>query len=347
MKKYTICIFLNLLILNIYAQNIDFSQFKINKNDVKGKLILINEAHKIPTNSLAYYLIIKELTKNFTDSDTLNVFIEQPYSLTVMFNKILQNEDDTLRKTKWNDFPQNKLPTNAWLDSLVSLKKNIRFVGVEFEYDEGKRIKSYKYFFETLRDEFVNASLSTKDLDDYIQKINDKSIKNKDIEGLKIFLKSIPLKTKSISDALFILEAKHKYFGYRDKNIYERFKQIIEKRIDVKNQYNFLIYGGFHINPLGFNNLSNFFDKNKESPFFSNTLLIANYYFDCTSYGFYGSKKPSKMNGGLYYEAKEDEIIIPELKKKDWKSGLFVIKNELTLPLQSFDKILYFVIHQE
>lgn len=217
MKKYTISIILNFLIFNIYAQNIDFSQFKINKNNIKGKLILINEVHKIPTNNSAYYLIIKELTKNFTHSDTLNVFIEQPYSLTVMFNKILQNED-TLRKLKWNDFPQNKLSTNAWLDSLVSLKKNIRFIGVDFEYDEGKRIKSYKYFFKTLRDEFAKTPLSIKELDDYIQKIDDKSARNKDIEALKMFLKSIPLKTKSIADALFILEAKHHFFGYRDKN---------------------------------------------------------------------------------------------------------------------------------
>ena len=350
MKKYTICIILNFLIFNIYAQNIDFSQFKINKNDIKGKLILINEAHKIPTNSSAYYLIIKELTKNFTDSDTLNIFTEQPYSHTIMLNKILQNEDDTLRKIKWNDFPQNKLPTNAWLDSLVGLKKNIRFIGVDFEYDEGKRIKSYKYFFETLRDEFAKSHLSTKELDDYIRKINDKSIKNKDIEALKVFLKSIPLKTKSISDALFILEAKHKYFGYRDKNIYERFKQIIGRSIDVKNQYNFLIYGGAHTNPSRPNsllkNLFTLFDEDKESPFFDNTLLIANYYFDCISYGFYWSKEPSNFSGGIY-GGKGDEIVITELKKKDWKSGLFVIKNELTLPLQSFDKILYFVIHQE
>jgi hypothetical protein len=345
MKKYTICIILNFLIFNIYAQNIDFSQFKINKNDIKGKLVLINETHSVPTNNLSYYLIIKELTKNFTDSDTLNIFTERPYSYTLMFNKILQNED-TLRKLKWTDFPQNKLPINALLDSLVSLKKNIRFIGVEFEYDEGKRIKSYKYFFETLRDEFTKASLPTKELDDYIQKIDDKSLRNKDIEELKVFLKSIPLKTKSIADAIFILEAKHKHFGYRDKNIYERFKHIIRRNLDVKNQYNLLIYGGNHINPTRSKNLFNLFNKDKESPFLGNTLLIANYYFDCTSNGFYGSKEPSKANGGIY-EIKGDEMIMNELKKKDWKSGLFVIKNELTLPLQSFDKILYFVIHQE
>lgn len=350
MKKYTIYIILNFLIFNVYAQNIDFSQFKINKNEIKGKLILINETHNISTNNLAYHLTIKELTKEFTNSDTLNIFIEQPCSLATMFNKILQNAEDTLRKTKWNGFPQNKLPTNAWLDSLRSLKKNIRFIGVDFEYDEGKRIKSYKYFFVTLRDEFAKASLPTKELGDYIQKINDKSIRDKDIEELKVFLKSIALKTKSIADALFILEAKHQVFGYRDKNNYERFKQIIERSIDVRNQHNLLIYGGNHINPSRPNsllkNLFTLFDKDKESPFFGNTLLIANYYFDCISYGFYWSKEPSKYNGGLY-GGKGDEMIMTELKKKDWKSGLFVIKNDLTLPLQSFNKILYFVVHQE
>ncbi len=349
MKKYTIYIILNFLIFNIYAQNIDFSQFKINKNEIKGKLVLINETHSVPTNNLSYYLIIKELTKDFTNSDTLNIFTERPYSYTLMFNKILQNED-TLRKLKWTDFPQNKLPINALLDSLVNLKKNIRFIGVDFEYNEGKSIKSYKYFFETLRDEFAKAPLPTKELDDYIRKIDYKLIRNKDIEELKIFLNSIPLKTKSIADALFILEAKHQFFGYRDKNNYERFKQIIESNLDVKNQYNLLIYGGNHINPTRsknlLKNLFTLFDKDKESPFLGNTLLIANYYFDCTSYGFYGSKEPSNANGGIY-EIKGDEMVITELKKKDWKSGLFVIKNKLTLPLQSFDKILYFVIHQE
>jgi hypothetical protein len=346
MKKYTIYIILNFLISNIYAQNIDFSQFKINKNEIKGKLVLINETHNIPTNNLAYYLIIKELTKEFSNSDTLNIFIERQYSLSLMYNEILQNKD-TLRKLKWNDFPQNKLPTNAWLDSLVNLKKNIRFIGVDFEYDEGKSIKSYKYFFETLRDEFVKAHLPSKELDDYIQKIDDKSIRNKDIEELEVFLKSTPLKTKSIADALFILEAKHKFFGNRDKNNFRRFKQIIERSIDVKNQYNFLIYGGSHTYPLRSNSLFNFFDKNKESPFLDNTLLISNYYFNCTSYGFYGSKESSKFNGGLYHGIKEDEMIMNELKKKDWKSGLFVIKNDLTLPLQSFDKILYFIVHSD
>ena len=107
-----------------------------------------------------------------------------------------------------------------------------------------------------------------------------------------------------------------------------------------------MIYGGHHIYPLRSTSLFNFFDKDKESPFLNNTLLIANYYFDCTSYGFYGSKEPSKFSGG-FYGIKGDEIIMTELKKKDWKSGLFVIKNELSLPLQSFDKILYFVMHQE
>jgi hypothetical protein len=345
MKNYTICIFLNFLILNIYAQNIDFSQFKINKNEIKGKLILINETHSVPTNNLAYYLVIKELTNNFTDSDTLNIFIERPYSLGLMYNKILQNED-TLRKLTWTDFPQNKLPINALLDSLLNLKKNIRFIGVDFEYDEGKRIKSYKYFFEILRDEFAKAHLPSKELDNYIQKIDDKSVENDDIGNLKIFLKLTSLKTKSIEDALFILEAKHQFFGYRDKNNYERFNQIIERNLDVRKQYNLLIYGGNHINPTRSKNIFNLFDKDKESPFLSNTLLIANYYFDCTAYGFYGSKEPSKVNEGLY-ETKGDEMIMNKLKKKDWESGLLVIKNDLTLPLQSFDKILYFIVHQE
>ena len=348
MKKCVISIILNLLSINIYCQDIDFSSFKVDKNDIKGKLILINEVHNVPTNSLAYYLIIKELTKNLTDSDTLNVFTERPYSSGLMLNKILQH-DSLSQKIKLSDFPQNKLPQNAWLDSLLNLKKNIRFIGVDFEYDEGKRIKSYKYFFETLRDDFVKSHLPTQKLDDYIEKINNKLLINKDVEVLKVFLNSTSLKTKLIADALFILEAKHQFFGYRDKNNYERFKQIIESNLDVKNQYNFLIYGGAHINPNGFKvskNLFNFFDKDKESPFFGNTLLIANYYFDCTSYGFYGSKGPQKENGGIY-GLKGDEIVITELKKKDWKSGLFVIKNDLTSPLQSFEKILYFVIHQE
>lgn len=345
MKKYTICIFLNLLILNIYSQNVDFSQFKINKNDIKGKLVLINEVHNVPTNSLAYYLIIKELTKNLTDLDTLNVFTERPYSSGLILNKILQH-DSLSQKIKLSDFPQNKLPQNAWLDSLLNLKKNIRFIGVDFEYDEGKRIKSYKYFFEILRDDFVKSHLPTQKLDDYIEKINNKLLTNKDVEVLKVFLNSIPLKTKLIADALFILEAKHQFFGYRDRNNFERFNQIIERSIDIKNQYSLLIYGSNHINPTRSKNIFNLFDKDKESPFLSNTLLIANYYFDCTAYGFYGSKEPSKANEGLY-ETKGDEIIMTELKKKDWKNGSFVIKNELTLPLQSFDKILYFVIHQE
>ena len=345
MKKYTICIFLNLLILNIYSQNVDFSQFKINKNDIKGKLVLINEVHNVPTNSLAYYLIIKELTKNLTDLDTLNVFTERPYSSGLILNKILQH-DSLSQKIKLSDFPQNKLPQNAWLDSLLNLKNNIRFIGVDFEYDEGKRIKSYKYFFEILRDDFVKSHLPTQKLDDYIEKINNKLLTNKDVEVLKVFLNSIPLKTKLIADALFILEAKHQFFGYRDRNNFERFNQIIERSIDIKNQYSLLIYGSNHINPTRSKNIFNLFDKDKESPFLSNTLLIANYYFDCTAYGFYGSKEPSKANEGLY-ETKGDEIIMTELKKKDWKNGSFVIKNELTLPLQSFDKILYFVIHQE
>jgi hypothetical protein len=98
-----------------------------------------------------------------------------------MYNKILQNED-TLRKLKWVDFSQNKLSTNAWLDSLVSLKKNIRFIGVDFEYDEGKRIKSYKYFFETLRNEISKWDISVEKLDNFIVKIDNKLVKGEDIE---------------------------------------------------------------------------------------------------------------------------------------------------------------------
>ena len=92
MKKCVISIILNLLSINIYCQDIDFSSFKVDKNDIKGKLVLINEVHNVPTNSLAYYLIIKELTKNLTDSDTLNVFTERPYSSGLMLNKILQHD---------------------------------------------------------------------------------------------------------------------------------------------------------------------------------------------------------------------------------------------------------------
>ncbi|MDZ7896771.1 MAG: hypothetical protein U5N85_01920 [Arcicella sp.] len=111
------------------------------------------------------------------------------------------------------DFPQNKLPTNAWLDSLMNIKKNIKFIGVDFEYDGGKRLKSYEYFFKTLKDEFSKLNLPQQILDDYIQKINGKSIENKDIKQLKAFLKSVPSKTKPIEDAIFILEAKHQFFG--------------------------------------------------------------------------------------------------------------------------------------
>jgi hypothetical protein len=346
MKKYTIFIFLNFLTLNIYSQNIDFSQFEINKNEIKGKLVLINETHYIPTNNTAYYLIIKEIAKGLSNSDTLNIFIERAYSLGLMYNKILQNEDDTLRKTKLPDFPQNKLPTNVWLDSLMNLKKNIKFIGVDFEYDEGKRLKSYKYFFETLKDEFLKLNLPQQILNDYIQKINNKSIENKDIKQLKSFLETVSLKTKPIEDAIFILEAKHQFFSYRDKNNYERFRQIIRRNLDVKNQYNFLIYGGSHVFPNNSRNLFNLFNKEKESPFLDNTLLIANYYFNCTSYGFYGSKEFLKYNGGLY-GIKDEEIIIPELKKKDLKKGIFAIKNDLSFPLKSFDKILYFIVHSE
>ena len=345
MKKCVISIILNLLIINIYCQDIDFSSFKVDKNGIKGKLMLINETHNVATNNLSYYLIIKELTKKFDNSDTLNIFVERPFTMGFMYNKILQNED-TLRKLKWTDFPQNKLPINAWLDSLASLKKNIRFVGVDFEYDEGKRVKSYKYFFETLREEFAKVYLPAQTLDDYIEKINTNSIEKKDIESLGLFLKSIPLRKKSTTDALFVLEAKHQFFGYRDENNFERFNQIIRRNIDVKNQYNLLIYGSNHVNPTRSKNLFNLFNQDKSSPFLNNTLLIANYYFDCTAYGFYGSKEPSKANEGLY-ETKGDKLVMDELKKKDWKSKIFAIKNEFSLPLQSFDRILYFVVHKE
>jgi hypothetical protein len=159
-------------------------------------------------------------------------------------------------------------------------------------------------------------------------------------------LSSKPFNSKLVEDALFILEAKHQFFGYRDRNNFERFNQIIRRNLDVKNEFNLLIYGGNHINPTRSKNLFNLFDKDKESPFLGNTLLIANYYYNCTAYGFYDSKEPSKENGGIY-ETKGDEIVVTEFKKKDWKSGLFVFKNDLTLPLESFDKIMYFVIHQE
>lgn len=345
MKNYTLIITLYVLTFSSYCQNVDFSPFKIDKTEIKGKLVLINETHNISTNNSTYYLIIKNLTSEFSSTDTLNIFIERPYSHSFLYNNILQNKDVT-NKIEFSDFSQNKLSTSAWLDSLKSLKKNIRFIGVDFEYDEGKRVKSYKYFFETLKNELPNTHSSMSVLDNYIQKIDTKSIENHDVEKLKLFLKSIHPKTKFISDALFILEAKHDFWGYRDKNNFERFNEVIKNNLDVKNQYNLLIYGSNHINPTRSKNLFNLFDKDENSPFLDNTRLIANYYFGCTSYGFYASKKPLIVNEGLY-ETKGDEIIMTELKAKSLKNGVSVVNNNLNLPLNSFNKILYFIIHSE
>lgn len=344
-KKYIFFITLNFLVFKVYAQSIDFPQFEIDREEAKGKVILVNETHNIATNNLSYYLLIKAISKKFVDSDTLNIFIERPYSVSLMYNKILQNED-TLSMPKLSDFTQNKLPINAWLDSLGSLKKNIRFIGVDFEYDEGKRMKSYKCFFETLRISLLEDSVSIKELDNFIIKIDSKMVQNKDINELKKWLSVTPHQSKIVEDAIFILEAKHQFFGYRDRNNFDRFKQIIERRLDVKNQYNLLIYGSNHINPTRSKNLFNLFDRDEKSPFFNKTRLIANYYLDCTSYGFYNSKEPSKANEGLY-ELTGDEIVITELKKKNLNNAVSIFRNDLTLPLQSFGKILYFIVHTE
>ncbi len=344
MNKKLLSIIFCLKFFTSNGQNTQQDVFNIDKNVIRSNLILVNEAHKIPTNSLAYYSIIKEIIRSFSSTDTLNVLIERPYSVAFLYNQILNNHESFI--PQWADFKENLLPQKSFIDSLKTLKKNIRFIGVDFEYDNGNRKESYAYFFKYLQRDFEKQAISMEALDVLIKNTESNKLARKDIKNLQVSLNRLEYRSKIIEEAKFILEAKHSFFSNRDKNNYHRFMKFFNQNVAIENSYNLLIYGSSHINPYRKQSIFNYFDKDKKSIFFDNTILIANYYFDCLSYGSYLNESQSKVNSGIYI-TNNDSDVREELRKNTTNKSITFVKNVFKFQYADFEKIKYFIVHKD
>lgn len=314
----------------------------------KGKLICVNEMHGVKTNDLVYTELVKKLSAVAKPGDTINLILEMPYSRAWLYNKSLEDGSEGPKEGYAKKF-------------IAALKGNnipVKIIGVDFEYDEGKRAESYLGFLNAISKVFSAAGVTVTTLNEYTASLTNKEFKQQGKDRDKLIelyegelskYKDNKSTVAAIKDLLFVLNAKHHLHSNRDPVIYRRLMEAAtEGMISYTSRFNLLIHGAAHMTP-GSNSLFDYFNDNKESPFYSNVSLIAQTYYNCSCRDYFTKPGEEPVNSSCFFSKNSDEFMdhikaVYRFKENAASS----IRNE-NLPLSSKLKnsILYLYIHNE
>ncbi len=337
------------------GQTVNGSAFTPSVDSLKGKLLFITECHEVKTNFPEYLLIINQITGEFTSSDTLNVFIEAPFSLTYFINNYLTGNDRLLIDSVLRNDP---LKIEFYF-AIRKLKKNIRFIGTDFEYDHGNpggRLEAFKLYFEQLKNVFAKSNIDLSVIKSFIYGIRVQGLEEADFYTFKKYIQKLGinqpdavLKAK-LKEANFVLSALQSVdkTEVRDKAYYSRMVDILKSGISIENSCNLMIFGSAHGNAYNEKCLYSKLNYAEDSPFKNKVAIFANIYLDCLSYGSYNTRSIVLENVGLYSGSKEDKEIIALIKKEfkpETENSLMVYKNNITSKLKDMERVHYWGIH--
>jgi hypothetical protein len=356
---YKLILFISLIAysINLSGQSVDMQEFTPAKDSLKGKLIFIIECHEVKTNLPEYLEVIKTLTADQSSNDTLNVFLEAPFTVAHFINKYMRGEGRELLDSVFRNDPFKI----EYYFALRKLKKNIRFISCDFEYDHGApggRLEAYKLYFEELKTLLDRSKIDLSVVKSFIYGIRVQGLEEADIFTFRKYIQKLSinqpdavLKAK-LKEANFVLSALYTYGknDVRDKATYARLKEILQGGINYQNQINLMIYGSAHGNPLNEKSLYSKFQNEDDSPFLNKVGFIANIYIDCLSFGSYNEKSIVLETVGLYPDMKEDKLLIDELKKAFSLEKAGVMKmypNKLSSTLKDTDRVLFWGIHNK
>ena len=341
--------------LKISGQSIDASNFTPATDELRGKLLFVTECHEVKTNLPEYFEIIKSITFNFKETDTLNIIIEAPFTVSYFINKYFHNEGRTLIDSVLRNDPFKI----EFYFNLRKLKKNIRFIATDFEYDHGAtggRLEAYKMYFEELKNILEKNKIDLSVVKSFIYGIRVQGVDEADVFTFKKYIQKLAinqpdsvLKLK-LKEANFVLSALHlnDKLEVRDKATYSRLVDLLKSGINTATNFNLLIYGAEHANPYLEKSLFNKLNIAEDSPFKSNVKLFANIYIECLSYGSYNQRSLVQETVGLYPNQKEDKELITLLSnnfKNESEGSCKIFKNNLSSPLKGFQDVLYWGIH--
>ena len=339
----------------VTAQTVDTEAFTPAIDSLKGRLLFMTECHEVRTNYAEHQAVISKITANFTASDTLNVFLEAPYTLTYFINQYVSGKNRILVDSILRNDPYKI----EFYFSLRKLKKNIRFIGTDFEYDQGKpggRLESFKLYFDELKKVLEAANIDQSVIKSFIYGIKVQGLEEADFYTFKKYIQKLsinqadPILKSKLKEANFVLAAlqSHEKPDVRDKAYYSRMLELLKSGISVSENHNLMSFGSAHANPYNEKCLYSKLNYADDSPFKSKVEIFANIYFNSLSYGSYNDKSIVLETVGLYYGSKEDKQII-DLVLKSYKpeidNSFSIVKNDLKSELKDVDKVRYWGIH--
>ena len=342
--------------LSAHAQTMDVNEFLPANDSLRGKLLFITEAHDVQGNLISQKEMIGSISGMMNTADTLNVFIEAPYSLAWAMTRYVRGESTTLVDSVLRTDP-DKI---EYYFALRKMKRNIRFIGVDFEYDHGNpgaRLEAYKAFFDDLKKEFEKKQIDLSVVKSFLYGIRVQGLEEADIYTFRKYIQKLrltqedPVLRTKLKDANFILTARTEWDkdDMRDKIFYGRYLEVIKGGVEVSNNFNIAIFGSLHGNPMNEKSLYNKLQYSDDSPFKSVVVIAAGVYINCLSKSGYYDRHFSIENNSLYVNTKEDKQLLELFKTKFpiRENNVSIFRNNLTLPLKDLDRVKYWIVQKE
>lgn len=340
-----------------YSQSVNVTSFAPSDDSLRGKLLFITECHEVRTNYPEYLALITQLTSTFDSKDTLNVFVEAPFTMTYFINQYVSGKNRLLVDSVFRNDPYKI----EFYFALRKLKKNIRFIGADFEYDQGNpggRLEAFKLYFDELQKILGRANIDQSVIRSFNYGIRVQGLEEADFFTFKKYIQKISInqtdtilkaKLKEANFVLAALQSKEKT-DVRDKAYYSRMLELFKSGITVNGNYNLMIFGSAHGNPYNEKCIYSKVNASDDSPFKDRVAIFANIYLECLSYGSYNTKSITVETVGLYSGSKEDKQIIEQIRK-EFKSAeensFTVYKNNLKSDLKDVNKVIYWGVHNK
>lgn len=355
MKIFLLGLVLLVAFFQSRAQTINAEQFIPSPDSLKGKLLFITESHEVKTNLPEYVEIISKLTQHFSSVDTLNIFIEAPFTISYFINKYLESSSTILL----DSILQNDKAKRDFYREIKNLNRNIRFIATDFEYDHGNaggRLEAYKNYFYELKNILAANEIDLSVIKSFIYGIKVQGLDEADLFTFKKYIQKLSINQPNkdfkskLKEANFVLSALQNSdnLEVRDKAVYSRILELINNGISTSGNLNLLIYGSAHANPYSEKTLYSKINYAADSPFNMKVNLFGNIYLECISHGSYNERSYVLETNGIYYGLKEDNELIKAIRIKFGpfdENSCTIYKNNLNCTLKDADRVLYWGVH--
>lgn len=295
------------------AQTVD-DRCDMRLNDMRGKLICMNELHGVDANEVVYSHILNRIAAIAKAGDSITLILEIPYSLSYLYNQSFAGDTSIHIHEK-----------SPLINTVRNLKLPVRIFGCDFEYDRGTRAAIYIQCLKHIAACFSKSGIDAGPLNAYIASLRkeDSWTRNPQREKTATFYERLADKYQGeqsgrIIELLFILSARHRFHAHRDPVIYRRLLEAERMGYISLHKFNLLIHGTAHINPQNSKNLYSYFLHRASSPFKDKAFIIGQAYIDCSGNNGYFSRNGEKIisSTSLFYINKLNKTLIDTLRNR-------------------------------